>query len=74
MPVLYASIYGGGTALLIGFGIAIFHDMTLPDALFRLCVLASGGTVLGGLMAWLDDMLAPQTRDREAYKQTESRR
>jgi len=58
MPPLYAAIYGGVTGLLIGFGIAMFQDMTWSDTLFRLLVLAAGGAVLGGLMGWLDSGLA----------------
>ncbi len=70
MPPLYAAIYGGVTRLLIGFGIAMFQDMTWADTLFRLLVLATGGAILGGLMGWLDSGLTAMKKGHEVHKQT----
>ncbi len=73
MPVFCASIYGGASGLLTGFGIAMFHDISLPNMLFRLFVLVVGGAILGGLMAWLDDILTPLKRGDGAYRKAESK-
>jgi|GEM_PF-1404466 len=78
MHPLYASIYGGIAGLFIGFGIAMFEDMSLLDTLFRLSVLVSGGAVMGGSMAWLENALASLERshqsNNQSNKQTDTQR
>jgi hypothetical protein len=62
MQVKHAAIAGLSIGLLSGTAICIVIGTTFSDALFRIFILSIGGAWMGILLAWLNDLLTPETR------------
>lgn len=65
MTARLASTYGGVTGLLIGMAIVLTYDLPLTDSFYRLLALTACGAWMGGILAWLDQLL-PEQNEQES--------
>jgi len=69
MQSRHAAACGISIGLLTGIAIAIFLNLGLVDAAYRITVLAVGGAWMGILLACLNDLLpSPQNQNSERWK------
>jgi len=62
----HAAACGFSIGLLTGIAIAMFLNLEIADAAYRIIVLAIGGAWMGILLACLNDLLLPsQNRNSE---------
>jgi len=69
----YAAASGAFAGVLIGIAICLVQEISLADSAFRSFILGASGAWMGMLLAWLDQMLTPQSK-KNAGDDTNNRR
>jgi uncharacterized membrane protein YjfL (UPF0719 family) len=69
----YAAACGAFAGVLIGIAICLVQEISLADSAFRCFILGASGAWMGMLLAWLDQMLTPQSK-KNAGDDTTNRR
>jgi len=68
MSTRQAAACGAVIGCTIGFVIALLFRLELADGLYRTAILTAGGAWMGGLLAWLNELLPNPNSDSSREK------
>jgi hypothetical protein len=68
MNTRHAAACGASIGCTIGFAVALLFGLDLTDGLYRTAILTAGGAWMGGLLAWLNDLLPNPEADNGREK------